>query len=259
MNQDKRLKIGPYEFVSRLITGSGKYSSFSEMRRCIDASGCQMITVAIRRVDLDAKGEESIFSYIKHETTKILPNTAGCSTVKDAVNTALLAREMLDTDLVKLEVIADSKTLYPDNEKTLEAAKELVSQGFVVLPYILDDPILAVKLEEIGCAAVMPLAAPIGSGLGVQNPCNILHIKRAVKIPVIVDAGVGCSSDAAKVMELGCDGVLMNTAIACAKDPEQMALAMRLAVEAGRASYLAGRIPKKFFASASSPLEGQFF
>jgi len=239
--------------------GSGKYQSFDLMKQCLEISATQMITVAVRRVEIDPTKRESIIHFIDRDKIKILPNTAGCYNAKDAIKTAVIAREILGTPLVKLEVIGHEKTLYPDNEATFEAAKELVSQGFEVLPYMLDDPIMAKKLEEVGCVAVMPLAAPIGSGLGVRNPYNIIHIKEAVSIPVIVDAGVGCASDAALAMELGVDAVLMNTAIASAQKPKNMALAMRLAVEAGRYSYLAGRIPKKLNASASSPLEGIFW
>jgi thiazole synthase len=215
-----------------------------------------MVTLAIRRIDLKAKGEESILSYIDRQKIALLPNTAACFTAKDAIDTAFLAREALDTPWIKLEVIGDEKTLFPDNEGTLEAAKILVKEGFTVLPYCLDDPIACKKLEDMGCAAVMPLAAPIGSGLGIRNPHNLRIILEQSKIPVIVDAGVGQASDAAIAMELGCSALLMNTAIACAKDPVKMALAMKQAVEAGRLSFEAGRIPKKLYASASSPLEG---
>jgi thiazole synthase len=253
---DKKLEFGTWSFTSRLIAGTGKFSSPAVMRDALRESGTEMVTVAIRRIDLEDRSRESILGVLAEGKYVILPNTAGCYSAKDAILTARLAREALDTALVKLEVIGDEKTLFPDTEGLLEAAKVLVKEGFTVLPYTTDDPVLARKLEDLGCAAVMPLAAPIGSGLGVQNPINILHVLRAVKVPVIVDAGVGTASDAVLAMELGCHGVLMNTGIAGAKDPVRMARAMRLAVQAGRDAHLAGRIPKKFYASASSPLEG---
>lgn len=257
------LKIGKYEFKSRLMVGTGKYPSNEIMVKALSESGTEVVTVAIRRVNLspiktfedkDKKGE-SLLNYIDTKKYAILPNTAACYTADDAVRTARLGREALETDLVKLEVIGDEKTLFPDNEALLEAARVLVKEGFTVMPYTNDDPIMAKKLEEIGCAAVMPLAAPIGSGLGIRNPYNIKIILETVKIPVIVDAGVGTASDAAIAMELGCDGLLMNTGIAGAKDPVKMARAMKLAVEAGRLAYEAGRIPKKLYAAASSPIE----
>ncbi|MEE9590899.1 MAG: thiazole synthase [Thermodesulfobacteriota bacterium] len=249
------LKIANREFKSRLMVGTGKYSTNEIMKKALEESGTEVVTVAVRRVNLD-RGTESLLDYIDPKRYALLPNTAGCYTAEDAVRTARLAREALDTELIKLEVIGDEKTLFPDNEALLEAARILIKDGFIVLPYMNDDPIMARKLEDLGCAAVMPLAAPIGSGLGIRNPCNIRIILKTVNIPVIVDAGVGISSDAAIAMELGCDGVLMNTGIAGAKNPIAMAKAMRLAVEAGRLAYKAGRIPKKLYATASSPLEG---
>jgi thiazole synthase len=249
------LKIGKYEFGSRLMVGTGKYATNEVMKEALEACGAEVVTVAVRRVNLD-RGKESLLDHIDTSRYTLLPNTAGCYTVDEAVRTARLAREALTTDLVKLEVIGDEKTLFPDNEALLEAAGVLIKEGFTVLPYTNDDPITARKLEDLGCAAVMPLAAPIGSGLGVRNPYNIRIILESVKVPVIVDAGVGTASDAAVAMELGCDGVLMNTGIAGAKDPVGMARAMRLAVSAGRLAYLSGRIPKKLYATASSPIEG---
>lgn len=250
------LNIGDHTFTSRLFVGTGKYRDMEETRAALTASGSQVVTVAVRRVDLAAKGGESLIGYLVDGGYTILPNTAGCYTADDAVRTARLAREMLDTSLVKLEVLGDQETLFPDVPATLEAAKTLVDDGFTVLPYTSDDPITARKLEDLGCAAVMPLAAPIGSGLGIRNPYNIEIILQRANVPVIVDAGVGTASDAAIAMELGCDGVLMNTAIAGAKEPALMASAMRKAVEAGREAYRAGRIPKKLYATASSPLQG---
>jgi len=255
MNDDL-LELGTFRFTSRLIAGTGKFSSPDVMGDALKASGTEMVTVAIRRVDLKDRSSESILGVLHAGGYVLLPNTAGCYNAKDAILTAQLGREALDTSLVKLEVIGDTTTLFPDVEGLLEAARALVKDGFTVLPYTNDDPIMARKLEDVGCAAVMPLAAPIGSGLGIQNPINIQHVLRAVKVPVIVDAGVGTASDAAIAMELGCHGVLMNTGIAGAKDPVRMANAMRLAVEAGRNAFLAGRIAKKFYATASSPLEG---
>jgi thiazole synthase len=242
-------------FTSRLIIGTGKYRSFDEMKRAHRASGAQMVTVAVRRVPLDRSSE----SFLDHldPALAILPNTAGCYTAEDAIRTARLAREALNTDLIKLEVIGDQTTLFPDNEQTLEAARALVREGFTVLPYFTDDLIMAKKLLDAGCAAVMPLAAPIGSGLGIQNPANLAIMREQLPhATIIVDAGVGTASDAAIAMELGADAVLMNTAIAEAQDPERMATAMRLAIEAGRLAYLAGRMPKRLYASASSPLHG---
>jgi thiazole synthase len=244
------------EFRSRLIVGTGKYPSLQVMREAHEASGAEMVTVAVRRVDLKARGPENLLDHIDPRRMFILPNTAACYTVDEAVRTARLGREAGLSHWVKLEVIGDEKTLYPDTEGLLAATRILVKEGFVVLPYTTDDLVMAKKLEDAGAAAVMPLAAPIGSGLGIQNRINIQLVKEAVKVPVIVDAGVGTASDAAVAMELGADGVLMNTAIALAADPVRMAGAMRKAVEAGRDAFLAGRIPRKMYASASSPLEG---
>ena len=254
--QDDTLKIGAFEFRSRLFTGTGKYPDLKTARGALSASGCEVVTVAVRRVDLGATGADTIMSVLREGKYTILPNTAGCYTAGDAVRTARLARELLDTPLIKLEVIGDEKTLFPDVPATLEAAKTLVDDGFTVLPYFNDDPVAAQRLEDMGCAAVMPLAAPIGSGLGVRNPFNIEIIVKHASVPVIVDAGVGTASDAATAMELGIDGVLMNTAIAGAQDPVRMARAMKAAVEAGRDAFLAGRIARRLYATASSPLEG---
>ncbi|NUO49618.1 MAG: thiazole synthase [Polyangiaceae bacterium] len=253
---DDALSIGTFTFRSRLFVGTGKYKDHVETERAIVASGAEVVTVALRRVDLSEKGEGSLFEVLQRTKSTILPNTAGCYTAEEALRTARLAREMLGTPLVKLEVIGDPKTLFPDNEATLEAARVLVKDGFVVLPYCIDDPIVCKKLEDAGCAAVMPLAAPIGSGLGIRNPYNLAIIREHAKVPLIVDAGVGTASDAARVMELGCDGVLMNTAIAGAKDPILMAEAMRDGVLAGRRAFRAGRIEKRLYASASSPMTG---
>ena len=251
----EKLIIGSRAFSSRLIIGTGKYRSYEEMRKAHDASGAEMVTVAVRRVPLD-RSSESFLDYLNPEL-QILPNTAGCYSAEDAVRTARLAREALQTDLVKLEVIGDQTTLFPDNEQTLEAARILVKEGFVVLPYFNDDLIIAKKLLDAGCAAIMPLAAPIGSGLGVQNPANLRIMREQLPdATMIVDAGVGTASDAAIAMELGADGVLMNTAIAEAEDPAKMATAMKLAIEAGRLAYVAGRMAKRLYASASSPLDG---
>jgi thiazole synthase len=248
--------IGQHRLRSRLIVGTGKYRSFQEMAACHEAAGTNLVTLAIRRVDLSAGPNRGILDFIDRGTIKLLPNTAGCHSAKDAIMTAHLARELLDTDLIKLEVIGCPDTLFPDPEGTLEAARVLVKEGFTVLPYCTDDPVLCQRLGDIGCAAVMPLAAPIGSGLGIRNPHNLAIIVAQAQVPVIVDAGIGTASDAAIAMELGVDGVLLNTAIAGAKDAVKMATAMRLGVEAGRAAFEAGRIPKKLHASASSPLEG---
>jgi thiazole synthase len=248
-------EVAGREFSSRLIIGTGKYRSFDEMKAAHKASGAQMVTVAVRRVPLDRRSE----SFLDHldSSLTILPNTAGCYTVDEAVRTARLAREALDTDLIKLEVIGDQTTLFPDNEQTLEAARILVKDGFKVLPYFSDDLIMAKKLLDAGCSAVMPLAAPIGSGMGIQNPANLRIMREQLpKAVIIVDAGVGTASDAAIAMELGADAILMNTAIAEAQDSELMATAMRQAIEAGRNAYLAGRMPKRLYASASSPLAG---
>ena len=249
-------KFGKYELTSRLIIGTGKYSSMEGMVRAIEASGAQMITVAIGRVNLAGRSEKNILDFIDRSRYVILPNTAGAYTAEDAVRIARLARSAGIGDLVKLEVIGDAKTLMPDTAALLEATKILVKDGFTVMPYTNDDPVMAKKLEDAGAVCVMPLAAPIGSGRGIQNRMNLRLVQEAVSCPVIVDAGVGTASDAAICMELGADGVLMNTAIAAAKDPVLMAEAMREAVAAGRKAYLAGRMPMKDFASASSPQEG---
>ncbi len=238
------------------MIGTGKYRSFKEMQLCHAASGAEVVTVAVRRVNLTDKTKESMLDYIDRDKYFLLPNTAACYNVDDAVRTAMLARELGLSNWVKLEVIGDEKTLFPDNEELLKAAKVLIKEGFTVLPYTTDDPIVCKNLEDLGCAAVMPLGAPIGSGLGIRNPYNIRIILETVSVPVIVDAGVGTASDAAVAMELGCHGVLMNTGIAGASDPIAMAEAMNLAVRAGRLAYLAGRIPKKLYATASSPIEG---
>ena len=249
------LKIGDKTFTSRLIVGTGKYKSFEETRLAIDTSGAEMVTLAVRRIELD-KSKDSILNHIDPEKYVLLPNTAGCYNVKDSVMTCQLAREAGLGNFVKVEVIGDEKTLFPDNEATLEACKILVKDGFTVLPYCTDDVVFCKKLEDAGCAAVMPLAAPIGSGLGIRTPYNVILILEAVNIPVIIDAGVGTASDASRAMELGVDGLLMNTAIAGAKDPIKMAEAMKLAVQSGRMAYEAGRIPRKLYATASSPIDG---
>jgi len=250
------LEIAGKSFGSRLILGTGKYSNHETMRAAHQASGTEMVTVAIRRIDLNAPRGESLLDFIDRDKIALLPNTAACFTAEEAIQTARLARQALETPWIKLEVIGDEKTLFPDVAATIQAAEVLVKEGFIVLPYTMDDPVACKRLEAIGCAAVMPLAAPIGSGLGIRNPYNLQIILEQSKVPVIVDAGVGCASDAAFAMELGCDALLMNTAIAGAKDPVKMAMAMRGATEAGRWSYEAGRIPKKLYASASSPLDG---
>jgi thiazole synthase len=255
-HSEDRLVVGKYAFRSRLFVGTGKYRDLDETRAALEASGAEVVTVAVRRVDLRQRGEASLIGHLLEKKYVILPNTAGCFTAEDAVRTARLAREMLETDLIKLEVIGDPKTLFPDVVATLQAAATLVAEGFTVLPYVHDDPVTCKKLEDLGCAAVMPLAAPIGSGLGIRNPYNLEIILEQSSVPVIVDAGVGTASDAAIAMEMGCHGVLMNTAIAGAREPVRMARAMRLAVEAGREAYLAGRIPKRLYATASSPIEG---
>ncbi|HEY3490473.1 MAG TPA: thiazole synthase [Candidatus Deferrimicrobiaceae bacterium] len=255
---DKPLVIGGKTFGSRLLVGTGKYPNNQTMVRALEASGAEIVTVAVRRVELD-RGKASLLDHIDLKKYTLLPNTAGCFTADDAIRTCMLAREAGMSNMVKLEVLGDEKTLFPDVEALLEAARVLVREGFVVLPYTNDDPITARKLEDAGCAAVMPLAAPIGSGLGIRNPFNLKIILETVKVPVIVDAGVGTASDAAVALELGCDGILMNTAIASAKDPVMMAEAMREAVSAGRKALLSGRIPKKLYATASSPLDGMFF
>jgi len=249
-------RIGKHEFSSRLIVGTGKYPDFTCMKEALHATGAELITVALRRINLAAAPGEGLLDYIDRDRYRLLPNTAGCFTAEDAVLTARLAREALNTDLVKLEVIGDPKTLFPDNEATLEAAKILIDDGFTVMPYCIDDPIVCRKLVDLGCPVVMPLAAPIGSGLGIRNVTNLRIILESVSVPVIVDAGVGTASDAAVAMELGCTAILMNTAIAGAKSPIKMAHAMRHAVSGGRLAYEAGRIPRKLYATASSPSEG---
>jgi thiazole synthase len=251
-----QLTIADRTFNSRLIVGTGKYPSHQIMAQAHRASGTEMVTVAVRRVNLADRSAESLLGHIDQSRIFILPNTAGCYTADDAIRTARLGREVGLSNWVKLEVIGDERTLFPDNVALLEATTVLVREGFVVLPYTNDDPVICRKLEEAGAAAVMPLGAPIGSGLGIQNPNNIAIIREQARVPVIVDAGVGTASDAAIAMELGADGVLMNTAIALAKDPVAMATAMKLAVEAGRLAYTAGRIARRAHASASSPVDG---
>jgi thiazole synthase len=255
------LVIDGVEYQSRLLVGTGKYKDMEETRLAVEASGAEIITVAIRRTNIGQDTDQpNLLEVLPPDRYTYLPNTAGCYSAKDAVRTCRLARELLDGhNLVKLEVLGDEKTLFPDITQTLSAAETLIDDDFKVMVYTNDDPIIAKRFEEMGCVAVMPLAAPIGSGLGVRNPYNILTIVENAGVPILVDAGVGCASDAAIAMELGCDGVLMNTAIAGAKDPVLMASAMKKAIEAGRESYLAGRIPKKRFASASSPVDGVFF
>jgi thiazole synthase len=258
---DDPLIIAGTSYQSRLLVGTGKYKDNEETRLAIEASGAEIITVAIRRTNIGQNPDEpNLLDVIPVNKYTLLPNTAGCYSVEDAVRTCRLARELLDGHkLVKLEVLGDEKTLFPDVTATLEAAEILVKDGFDVMVYTNDDPLIAKRLEEIGCAAVMPLAAPIGSGLGIRNPYNILTIIENANVPILVDAGVGTASDAAIAMELGCDGILMNTAIAAAKNPVLMASAMKKATEAGREAFLAGRMPKKRFASASSPVDGLFF
>src|ERR1700729_1509945 len=251
------LTIAGRDFQSRLIVGTGKYRSFQEMARCHEATGADMVTVAVRRVNLTDRSKESLLDYIDRSRIFILPNTAGCYTADDAIRTARLAREVGLSNWIKLEVIGDEKTLFPDNEGLLEATRVLVKEGFVVLPYTNDDVMNARKLIDAGASAVMPLAAPIGSGLGIQNVTNLRILREMItEVPLIVDAGVGTASDAALAMELGADAVLMNTAIAGAQDAELMAKAMKLAVLGGRQAFLSGRMPKKLYATASSPLEG---
>jgi thiazole synthase len=250
------LELGKYRFHSRLIVGTGKYPDFDTMRRAHEASGAELVTVAVRRLDLKASGEQSMLAFIDRTRVTLLPNTAGCFNADEAVRTARLGRELGLSDMVKVEVIGDKRTLFPDNEELLVACRALVKEGFIVLPYCSDDPVMAKKLEDLGCAAIMPLGAPIGSGLGLRNPVNLRLILEAARVPVIVDAGVGTASDAVIAMELGCHGVLMNTAIAAAKEPIRMAEAMRLGVAAGRAAYLAGRMERRLHASASSPMSG---
>lgn len=255
------LVIGGVEYRSRLLVGSGKYRDLAETRAATEASGAEIVTVAIRRTNIGQDpNEPNLLDVIPPDRYTLLPNTAGCYTAEDAVRTCRLARELLDGhDLVKLEVLGDEQTLFPDITQTLAATETLVSDGFKVMVYTNDDPIIAKRFEELGCVAVMPLAAPIGSGLGIRNPYNIMTIVENANVPILVDAGVGTASDAAIAMELGCDGVLMNTAIAGARDPVLMASAMKKGIEAGREAFLAGRIPRKRFASASSPIDGTFF
>ncbi len=262
MNENRdTFTVAGREFRSRLLVGTGKYKDLDETRRAIEASGAEIVTIAVRRTNIGQNADEpNILDVLPPEKYTILPNTAGCYDAKTAVRTCRLARELLDGhNLVKLEVLGDEKTLFPDVIATLHAAEELIKDGFDVMVYTNDDPIIARELEQLGCVAVMPLAAPIGSGLGIRNPLNIRTIVENAKVPILVDAGVGTASDAAVAMELGCDGVLMNTAIAAAQNPVLMASAMKKAIEAGREAYLAGRMAPKRFASASSPMEGLFF
>jgi thiazole synthase len=258
---DDPLVIAGVEYRSRLLVGTGKYRDMDETREATLASGAEIVTVAIRRTNIGQNQDEpNLLDVISPDHYTLLPNTAGCYTAEDAVRTCLLARELLDGhDLVKLEVLGDEKTLFPDITQTLQATETLVKEGFKIMVYTNDDPIIAKRFEEMGCVAVMPLAAPIGSGLGIRNPYNIMTIVENATVPILVDAGVGTASDAAIAMELGCDGILMNTAIAGAQDPVLMASAMKKAVEAGREAFRAGRIPRKRFASASSPIDGTFF
>jgi len=250
------LKVGTYEFTSRLIAGSGKYKDFSTTKAATEAAEAEMVTVAVRRVNITDPGKENLLDYLDPKKYVILPNTAGCFNAEDAVRTLRLAREAGGWDLVKLEVLGDTETLYPNVVETIKAAETLVAEGFQVMAYTSDDPIVALKLEDVGCVAVMPLGNPIGSGRGLANPFNIRVIKQRASVPIVVDAGIGTASDAAKAMELGADACLINTAIAEAKDECMMARAMRDAVRAGRQAFLAGRMPKRAFASASSPTEG---
>jgi thiazole synthase len=261
MSAQDTFTVAGRTFTSRLLVGTGKYKDMDETRDAIEASGAEIVTIAVRRTNIGQnENEPNILDVLPPDRYTILPNTAGCYDAKTAVRTCRLARELLDGhNLVKLEVLGDEKTLFPDVIQTLQAAEELVRDGFDVMVYTNDDPIVARQLEEIGCAAVMPLAAPIGSGLGIRNPLNILTIVENANVPILVDAGVGTASDAARAMELGCDGVLMNTAIAAARNPILMASAMKKGIEAGREAYLAGRMPARRFASASSPVEGYFF
>ncbi len=258
---DDSFLIAGVEYHSRLLVGTGKYKDLDETRRAIEASGAEIVTVAIRRTNIGQNPDEpNLLDVVPPERYTLLPNTAGCYSAQDAVRTCRLARELLDGhDLVKLEVLGDEKTLFPHITETLKAAETLIKEDFKVMVYTNDDPIMAKELESMGCVAVMPLAAPIGSGLGIRNPYNILEIVQNAEVPILVDAGVGTASDAAVAMELGCDGVLMNTAIAAAKDPVLMASAMKKGIEAGREAFLAGRMPRKRYASASSPIDGTFF
>jgi len=261
MQENDALIIAGKAYQSRLLVGTGKYKDLDETRDAVETSGAEIITIAVRRSNIGQSPDEpNLLDVLPMDRYTLLPNTAGCYNVEDAVRTCRMARELLDGhDLVKLEVLGDEKTLFPDAMATIEAAEILVRDGFKVMVYTNDDPIIAKRLEEIGCVAVMPLAAPIGSGLGIRNPYNILEIIENANVPIIVDAGVGTASDAAIAMELGCDGVLMNTAIAAAKDPVLMASAMKKGIEAGREAFLAGRMPRKRYASASSPIDGAFF
>src|SRR6202795_1936422 len=254
--KDDSFELAGKRYKSRLIVGTGKYRDFAQTRAAIEGRRGEIVPVAVRRVNITDAGKENLLDYIDPKRYQILPNTAGCYTVEEDVRTCRLAREVGVGDMVKLEVIGDQKTLFPDVPATIEAAKILVKEGFKVLPYITDDPVACLRLAEIGCAAVMPLAAPIGSGMGIRNPFNLRIIIEQAKVPVIVDAGVGTASDAAEAMEIGSDGLLINSAIAGAKDPLAMARAMKLAIEAGRIAYLAGRIEQKLYATASSPLSG---
>jgi thiazole synthase len=260
-SKPEQLKVAGRTFNSRLLIGTGKYRDMEQTRAAIEASGAEIVTVAIRRTNIGQnKDEPSLLDVIPPETYTILPNTAGCYDADSAIRTCQLARELLDGQrLVKLEVLGDEKTLYPDITETLKAAEALIADGFEIMVYTTDDPVIAKRLETMGCIAVMPLAAPIGSGLGIRNPYNIRTIIENASVPILVDAGVGTASDAAIAMELGCDGVLMNTAIAEAKDPVLMASAMKKAIEAGREAFLAGRMPRRAYASATSPLDGRFF
>jgi thiazole synthase len=257
MSENDSWQVGPLTLTSRVILGSSRYPNMQTMLDSLDASGTEMVTVALRRVRAGDDGGENLYALLKERNLHILPNTAGCYTAKEAVLTAELGREALETDMMKLEVIADDETLLPDPEELLAAARELVKRGFHVLPYTNDDPATAQKLEDIGCVAVMPLAAPIGTGLGIRNPHNLELIKARARVPVIVDAGIGTASDAALAFELGCDAILLNTAVSRAEDPVRMARAMKHAAQAGRDAYLAGRMPKRFLAEASSPFEGR--
>jgi thiazole synthase len=253
---EETYSLGSHTFRSRLIIGSGKYESFEQNLAAAEASGAEMVTVALRRTQLDAPKGQGLLDFISPDRFTILPNTAGCYNAQDAISTSRLARELLGTDLIKLEVIGDERTLFPDVAATIEAARVLVDEGFTVLPYVSDDPVACQQLAALGCAAVMPLAAPIGSGLGICNPANLRIIIETVEVPVIVDAGVGTASDASIAMELGATAVLMNTGIAAAKDPIKMARAMRLGIQAGRLAYESGRMERRLYASASSPLDG---
>ncbi len=260
MHDEDLLRIGDRSFRSRLLVGTGKYRDFAQTRAAIDAAGAQIVTVALRRVNLGQDPKEpNLLDVLPADRFTILPNTAGCYTAEDAIRTCRLARELGGWDLVKLEVIGDADTLYPDMRQTFIAAEKLIAEGFQVMVYSTDDPVACKAFASMGCVAVMPLAAPIGSGLGIRNPYNLRIILEQATVPILVDAGVGTASDVAVAMELGCDGVLLNTAIAAARDPLLMAQAMRLGVEAGRAAFRAGRMPRKLYANASSPLEGTFF